>query len=87
VPIPLLWWWKKRFFLLPKPLRVQTDGPTEVRLIRPIVIALACFFFAINAAIPMANDAFAKGKEQSNKIQHKIDKSKTAKKDKPAIDR
>jgi membrane-bound metal-dependent hydrolase YbcI (DUF457 family) len=84
VPIPLLWPMRKRFFLLPKPLRVQTDSSLEVHLIRPIVIVLALFFFVLNAAYPMGSQAFDRGKQEAQKIEQQIQKRKPKA---PRIDR
>lgn len=58
VPIPWPWpFSKKRFFLLPGPLRITTDSAKEKFFVRPIVVILLLLFMAINIIIPAARGA------------------------------
>lgn len=58
VPIPWPWpFSKKRFFLLPRPLRITTDSAKEKLFVRPLIILLLVFFFVINIVLPAVTSA------------------------------
>lgn len=84
VPIPF--WWpilplSRRFFfpLMPKSLRVTTDGPAENRLIRPIIIlaAVACYIGLIG--IPLANQIAGSAKQEAQQLHRQVKKADRAK--------
>lgn len=58
VPIPWPWpFSKKRFFLLPKPLRVTTDSGRENFFVRPLIFVLLLLALLVNIVIPAARGA------------------------------
>lgn len=72
VPVPWPWpFSKKRFFLLPKGMRVTTDSSLETGIIRPIVMVMATAAIAINVIIPLGNEVFDRGKTEVQNIQER----------------
>jgi hypothetical protein len=63
VPVPWPWpFSKRRFFLLPKRMRITTDSALENHLIRPVIIILAVAVFIVNIGIPLATNWLVKSK-------------------------
>jgi membrane-bound metal-dependent hydrolase YbcI (DUF457 family) len=61
VPVPWPWpFSKRRFFLLPKRMRITTDSALENHLIRPVIIILAVAVFIVNIGIPLGNELVSK---------------------------
>lgn len=72
VPVPFLWPLKRkskkgkktdyvRFFVLPKPMRITTDSPTENGFVRPAIYAALVLFLVLNVFIPMGQEIFSAG--------------------------
>lgn len=60
-PVPWLWpFSKKRFFLLPKQLRVKTGSHLEYKFVRPTIIVLFVAATAITIVIPLGREVYHK---------------------------
>jgi membrane-bound metal-dependent hydrolase YbcI (DUF457 family) len=57
VPVPWLWpFSKRRFFLLPKSMRITTGSDFENHLLRPVIIILAVAVFILTIGIPLSTE-------------------------------
>ncbi len=67
-PVPYLWpFVKKGFFLLPKSLRIKTDGSFENNIVRPVTYLLLIAVLIMNVVLPIANDALNSTKSSNTK--------------------
>lgn len=58
VPVPWPWpFSRKRFSILPKPMRITTDSFVENAIIRPIIILALVLVLALRVAVPLASSA------------------------------
>lgn len=72
VPVPWPWpFSKKRFFILPKPMRLTTGSDIEVYLVRPLIIVLFAAAFTWNIGIPLFSSV-------TNEVKEVITKEKSS---------
>jgi membrane-bound metal-dependent hydrolase YbcI (DUF457 family) len=72
-PVPWLWpFTKRKFFFLPKNLRIKTDSPFENHFVRPALFVLLVAALALNVVIPLATSTYESAQHESQALGHPL---------------